>query len=68
MKKAKTTIVDNTRFEVAYLWTEEAYIVHRGGLCIGQPIWFSKKETAQNHADHLNAMHGLGDKNEMPRI
>lgn len=50
---------DNTPFTVAYLWTEESYIVHRGGLLIGQPTWFSKKENAQKHADFLNTTHGF---------
>ena len=51
--------VDKTPFSICYLWTEEIYIVTRGGLCIGQPTFFSKRENAQKHADLLNAQHGL---------
>lgn len=50
------------KFEVAYLFTEEVYIVIQGGIAVGMPQFFSKKENAQKYANELNILHDLGEQ------
>lgn len=53
------TLVEQIPFVVSYLWTEECYIVLRGGIHAGLPQFFSKRENAQRQADWLNKTNGL---------